>query len=432
MICIWYLNDNNVNLLPDYVDRAFFLCTSGVAVDHIDAAVILFYYARFHKDYRFFILAAREFELAESYWNAVLSLNEYCCSEENAFLNLTGRIVDDSLLAIENGQNDSPMTYCEEIMEFWCKVDDKDWPDNDFDRICAAAPDEAFLNIVNANMQIKRGKIRDEDKSRIQHILQLKQYRNCPKALLISQCYGNEHLDKLYQLYTTHSDWFEEEDKLNLAWLFYERGEYKVALSITGEGTEDILIRTEAFLQNPDEEVDLDELYVDITNAINEGAGDNEARLKLAQILIGNRLGLETSYEGLSEICEEVFNTNSTTGLFIISSLKSVDGQYEEAYVMTKAILKEVAAPDPLYYRTLFLQADTLIGMASMPEYAEEAASYYEKAATVLETIRDSVEGDYVDCLKRLVNVYKALDRDEDMNRTLELLAKIEGSMEQD
>lgn len=137
-------------------------------------------------------------------------------------------------------------------------------------------------------------------------------------------------------------------------------------------------------------------------------------------------------YEGLSEICEEVFNTNSTTGLFIISSLKSVDGQYEEAYVMTKAILKEVAAPDPLYYRTLFLQADTLIGMASMPEYAEEAASYYEKAATVLETIRDSVEGDYVDCLKRLVNVYKALDRDEDMNRTLDLLAKIEGSMEQD
>ena len=174
----------------------------------------------------------------------------------------------------------------------------------------------------------------------------------------------------------------------------------------------------------------MDKLYVDITKAIDDGAGDNEARLRLAQILIGNRLGLETNYDGLSEICEEVFDTKSTTGLFIISSLKNIDGKYEEAYVMTKAILKKLKEPDPLYYRTLFLQADTLISMASMPEYAGESAKYYKKAAKILESIRDSVEGDYVECLKRLVDVYKALNRDEEMNQTIELLAKIEGDVD--
>ena len=48
----------------------------------------------------------------------------------------------------------------------------------------------------------------------------------------------------------------------------------------------------------------------------------------------------------------------------------NVDGQYEEAYQTTNAILEELSAPDPLYYRTLFLQSDSLMGMASMTEYS--------------------------------------------------------------
>lgn len=278
---------------------------------------------------------------------------------------------------------------------------------------------------MNVSMRIGKGKYRKKDASRIEHLWSIKEYKNCPKALLLSQYYGNEHLNELYQLYIDHADWFEAENRMNLAWMFYERGENRIAVSIAKDSSKDVLIRAEAFLQNPDSEANLDELYVDIANAIEKGAGEYEPRLRLAQIIIGNRLCIETSYEGLTEACQKVFDENSAAGLFIISSLKNEDGQYEEAYSLTESILKKLSAPDPLYYRTLFLQADTLTGMASMPELAGQSTEYYESAAAILETIRDSVEGDYVSCLERLVDVYRAMGRDEDMNRTLELLEKI-------
>jgi len=66
-----------------------------------------------------------------------------------------------------------------------------------------------------------------------------------------------------------------------------------------------------------------------------------------------------------------------------------------------------------------------------MPEYAGEATKYYENAATILESIRDSVEGDYVECLKRLKDVYEVLNRNTEMNQIIELLGKIEGDMEE-
>ena len=422
--CMFYLSSTHSDLLQTYVERAYTLYSSGVAMNDFDAATILYYYAWYHES-AFYLDAASRYEAAESYWNAVLCLWQYCKSEKGVFMELTGRIVDDAVLAIDNDQASSPMDYCEDIMIYWYDIDHAYWPTDDFDRLCATASDEVFLNIVNASIHVKER--RETDASRVEHILSLEKYHNCPKALLLSQYYGHEHLNELYQMYINHSDWFEPEDQINLAWLFYERGENQVAVSITENGAEDVLIRTEAFLQSPDDTVDLDKLYVDISTVIESGAGEFEPRLRLAQIIIGNRLGIDVSYEGLSEICEEVFDTNSAAGLFIISSLKNVDGRYDEAFLMTRAILEKLTAPDPLYYRTLFLQADTLMGMASMPEYAGQATECYERAATILETVRDSVEGDYVTCLERLVDIYRVMGRDDDMNRTLELLARIRG-----
>lgn len=320
MDCIWYLIKTDSGPLKTYTDRAYELYSSGVETDHFDAGVILYYHGLNH-DSEHLLDAASEFEEAESYWNAVLSLEEYFYYEKGTFMDFTSRAVDDALLAVDYEQAHFPMTYCEDIMKCWCWLTPDHWPFENFDSLCDAAPNEAFLNIVNAIMSIRLGDQREEDADRIEHLLSLEKYRNCPKLLLLSQYYGNEHLDELYRLYTSHPEWFEKEDRLNLAWLFYERGEYQVAVSITKGDSEDVLIRTEAFLQNPDGDLNLNKLYMDITDTINGGAGKSKPRLRLAQMIIGNRLGLETSYEGLSDICQEVFDTNSTTGLFIISLL---------------------------------------------------------------------------------------------------------------
>ena len=50
---------------------------------------------------------------------------------------------------------------------------------------------------------------------------------------------------------------------------------------------------------------------------------------------------------------------------------------------------------------------------------------FYDQAAQLLEGVKDSLEGDYVDCLKLLRDVYKAMGQDDKMSETQELLARI-------
>lgn len=62
------------------------------------------------------------------------------------------------------------------------------------------------------------------------------------------------------------------------------------------------------------------------------------ARLRLVQCILAGRIGIDTSYKGLSEICEELFHTDSKTGLYIIASLSHQDS--DEAHAIEEELMK--------------------------------------------------------------------------------------------
>ena len=143
LLCMDFLFGNDSELCREYAKRAYYFYQSGTVTDHHDAGRVLFYYAYYY-EYPDYLKAADEFESAEEYNNAVLCLWYYCGREKGAFRDLTGRIVDDAIKAVESGRTSKSLKWTQEISMAWYSQAPYDsWPE-DFDRLCSAAPDEAL------------------------------------------------------------------------------------------------------------------------------------------------------------------------------------------------------------------------------------------------------------------------------------------------
>lgn len=216
-----------------------------------------------------------------------------------------------------------------------------------------------------------------------------------------------------------------------------------------------LLIRAESYLQDSQSlsEVDENKLYMDVTDALKELgvvsidslAGSDEmdnlrdkvndenkkdesdtennlevepiknpitARLRLVKCILAGRIGLDTSYKGLSEICEELFHTDSKTGLYIIASLSHQDGDETRTIALCNQIIEMADTKDNFQSRVLMLKADALIALAVKDDVSQEQKnSFYDEAEDILISVRNMAQNDYIASSWRLVEVYEATKR---------------------
>lgn len=340
----------------------------------------------------------------------------------------------------------------------------------DLDILCRNQIDSPLLQTLNIVNHVAGGKY--EDWETLSALLQENKYKNCPKLLILSDVYrfhlGQEYsVEPLYQLYKEYPDYFEYEDRINLVWLLYESGEYIKTYEVSRELTEGIgdeensyfdspdntgaeidgaaddkslkyqilLIRAESYLQDSLSlsEVDENKLYMDVTDALKELdvvsiepiKNPITARLRLVQCILAGRIGLDTSYKGLSEICEELFHADSKTGLYIIASLSHQDGNETRTIALCNQIIVMVDTKDNFQSRVLMLKADALIVLAAKDEISQEQKnSFYDEAEDILIKVRDMAQNDYIASSRRLVEVYEATGRYDEAHAIEEEIMK--------
>ena len=95
----------------------------------------------------------------------------------------------------------------------------------------------------------------------------------------------------------------------------------------------------------------------------------------------------------------------------------------DEAQAMAAAI----TASNELYYRVLFLQADALMNMASLPEYEERRDELYNEVEVILLDVRKAVGTTYETCLERLAELYQKTDNIEKHDEVIKILSAIRG-----
>lgn len=426
LICIYYWRWVEEERSYPYIDRAYDLCQTTTQDNRYDVAEMWYYHAwRYNHDE--YINAANEFISIQNYWQAAGSLWQYYdeSADANRYFDL---FLDCVIRGLEEDTNG--LVYVDAYYSKMYSHYILDEHTDDLDLICAAAPDDVFLNVLAILQRIDRAS--DTDKEKVEQYLAKADFASCPKILLISQYFGNERLDAVYNLFVTHPEYFEVEDRINLAWLFYDKGDFKVAYAITRDTPEDVLIRSEAYIQDETafSNNDLSSLYTEVQEVLHEYGDDLSdqyySRLMLVKVILEGKLGFEPDYAGLSKSCREVFDSGSTTGRFIIASLEKEDENYEGASILCDELINDLSPSDSLYHRVLFLKTDILIGLAS--ENTENAQGYYDEAVTILEALRENVESDYVSCLERLHELYGFLGRDSDKARIETLLISINGA----
>lgn len=354
----------------------------------------------------------------------------------------------------------------------------------DLDVLCRNEIDSPLLKTLDIVNHVADGKY--EDKETLKALLQENKHKNCPKLLILYEIYkfhlGQEYTAQpLYQLYKEYPDYFEHEDRINLVWLLYESGEYIRTYEISGELTEGsgdrensdfeyqmLLIRAESYLQDSQSlsEVNENMLYMEVTDALKElgvvsinaeadsqetdslgdqANNDNNtdvsvsennleitpiknpitARLRLVQCILAGRIGIDTSYKGLSEICEELFHTDSRTGLYIIASLSHQDGDEARTIALCNQITVMADTKDNFQSRVLMLKADALIELAAKAEVSQEQKNiFYDEAENILINVRNMSQNDYIASSRRLAEVYEATGRYDEAHAIEEELMK--------
>lgn len=80
----------------------------------------------------------------------------------------------------------------------------------------------------------------------------------------------------------------------------------------------------------------------------------------------------------------------------------------------------ELEVPGKDKHRILFLKTDALLALAEEdPNYKED---YLTQAKEAMEVVQNDVEDDYVNCLKRLRDIYEMSGDDESRNEITERL----------
>jgi len=432
--CVYYRDIEDDENAAYWIERAYEFYLAGGS-SYQNAVGRMWFYKGCYEDSDYYLKAAETFIDNGEYYNAALSYD--VLYDENAKADYSHLALDYYIKAVSD--DDSSTKSISKFKDIICAVGLTDTMVY-VRGMQALAPEDAFLCALVLNDNYATGKNTHSDEELTETILANVEYAYCPKLMILRALYNQGELPAecadIYELYTTHVDFFEPEDQINLAWMLYQSEEYVKAYQIavgmfdsTEQKEHSVLLRAESFLQNEValSETDKEVLYRDVTEAIDAGTASTESlqRLRLVQCILAGKLGLDPNFTNLSEICTSLFGEQSVTGMYIVASLDCREGKYDESIAMCNKILDQIEAPNYFYNSVLFLKADALMSRAKNA-YQEERQTQYEEAERILNTVRENIGNDYITCLQKLNELYKVMDnRDQELQEIADILTHL-------
>lgn len=439
--CVYFRDKYDSENARFWLDKAYEFYLSG-GESSLNAVGRMWFYKGEYENSDYYITAAETFANNGEYYNVALSYeNAYeQNSQEDSF----------ALLSLEYyikavSIDDSPLKSLESFKTVICSFGASNMMSPDYyikyvRDMHKIVPKDIFLSVLILNDDYAKGNYQYSDKELTDGILAKEEYANCPKLMILHTLCEEEidsSCESIYELLLTHEDFFEPEDKINLAWLLYQTGEYVKAYQIAAgmydciDETESIvLLRAESFLQNEValSETDKETLYRDVSETIEQEDISIEClqRLKLVQCILAGKLGLDPNFTNLSEICTDLFGEQSITGMYIVASLDCREGLYSDTIELCNKILERIDSPNYFYNSVLFLKSDALMSCAKNVS-REERQFYYEEAERILNTVKENIGNDYITCLQKLNELYKVMDnRDQELQEITEMLMHLQ------
>lgn len=350
----------------------------------------------------------------------------------------------------KNGYSNTIERLTDIFSEFYTKKEYSDYK-TFLEKLCFLRPNDLFFNYINIVGMLTDDVASDAVPITLERLLSIKAYKNCPKLLLTKayllyenqQSAVSEYMgirDRAFEVYVSNPEFFVAEDIINLAWLYNLEGlhikAYQLATDIEKlDTTEDIqsqalLLIAEAYLcveSNLTNVSDIklyDNIKEETKNLVAKGKNETivSLRLHVCEGILAYRLGMENALTGLSEHCNKLFGLDSINTTYLVAFLEYADGRFGECVEMCNQILEKFNPNDYSYHEVLFLKAEALMARASELSVGE-ALALYEEAETVLLTVKNAVEDDYILSLEKLHALYKAMpNRETELQEVTEKL----------
>ena len=294
-------------------------------------------------------------------------------------------------------------------------------------------PDNLAIQTVGILRHIADEDISERDKEIVRGFLDSDKYGSCPKLLLIDAYYnllGNKAVSssELYYYYQEHSDYFEPEDIINLAWMLHMDGQttkaYKLAVvGYSGAGISykvdaALPLLAELYLQSPEMFANIDsrQLASDISLASEDlsnwySESDN-LRFSIITLLLSNKAGYKVDGIDIASMCRQLFTDDTIAGAMINAQLDYDEGEYEKCRTACDVLLEGGGLSVKELHVVRFLKTDALIELARRETDDGLRLELYMEAKNEMVIVQSDSEEDYLESLRRLKPIYRELGPD--------------------
>lgn len=422
-----------------YVDAAYALYEKDRAVDEAgnhawhEIGLMWFYKGSLDDSAEFYARAGDVYESIEDYGNAVI------CYIPAYTLDPIDLFADKAIGAFIR---DNPEDVSNQYADFFVQL--QAWHTSRIpymDEMRQRYPNNLAIQLVAIMRDIQEGSFTREDLEIARRFAADQKYSWCPKLTIIEAYWGIEDgvdCEEIYDRYLNYEWIFEPEDKINLAWMLYMNGEYGKAYSVIASATEKrdednwlvpdaYFLAAELCMQDSMFDIDGSRLVEQI-----RGEGDlswydenSRIRLNVAGVLLTNRFGVSVDYGSLADSLTSMFDGATFSERMILATADYECGHYQSC-VMRCREMQASGIPEGNAHRLLFLKADALMAYANEVDERQERMELLQEAETDMNTVRAAVEDDYIECLKRLSNIYDYMgDRQDDKIKIEDILTAL-------
>ena len=422
-----------------YVDAAYALYEKDRAVDETgnpawhEIGLMWFYKGSLDDNAEYYDRAGDVYESIEDFGNAVI------CYIPAYTLNPNDLLADKAIGAF---MRDNPEDVSNQYADFIVQLQARHASSIPYmDEMRQRYPNNLAIQLVAIMRDIQEDRFTQDDVENVRRFAEDQKYFWCPKLAIIEAYWGIENgadCEEIYERYLNYEWIFEPEDKVNLAWMLYMNGEYGKAYSVIASATENrngdnwlipdaYFLAAELCMQDSMLNIDGSRLMEHMRREGDLSWYDENSRIRLnvVGVLLTNRLGKSVDYGSLADSLTSMFDGTTFSERMILATADYECGNYQSC-VMRCREMQASGIPEGNAHRLLFLKADALMAFANEVDDQQERMKLLQEAETDMNAVRAAVEDDYIECLKKLSNIYDYMgDRQDDKIKIDDILAAL-------
>lgn len=315
-------------------------------------------------------------------------------------------------------------------------------------------PENLAILLASIMQDIRKGRFGIEDYDALEPYLSDGQHDICPKILLLRAYWeGDNHYQEIYEEFLKWDYVFEPEDMVNLAWMLYLDGEYEKTYQVLASARGEALfyqrlgyndddaqkwadsviadghyLAAEVFLQGTSLNINGNSILDTLEKTSFDGwYSDNDLiRISLTEALMDRKLGRGYNQQSIQENARELVDGITYNQAMILATVDYETGNYADSLERCRNI-EAFEMTDAEEHQFLFLKSDVLVALATETNDVELRAAYLTEAEKAMISVREAVEGDYLESLRKLLDIYDQMGgHEEDVAKINDILQAFE------